>query len=128
MYLDPNGIAVIEETDPITPFQTLLNSMQSATSNKVAALDGKFPQIQYGSVNISMGGQASATAQVTFPTAFTGSGLPMVMATYGSSNSVPTLIPGAYNITNTGFTALFVIGDRSTHTGTRTLNWLAIKA
>src|SRR5690606_30556159 len=36
MYLDPNGIAVVEETDPIVPLQTLLNSMQSATSNVVS--------------------------------------------------------------------------------------------
>lgn len=38
MYLDPNGIAVIEESDPIAPFQTLMNTMQAATSDVVSDL------------------------------------------------------------------------------------------
>lgn len=37
-YLDSNGIMMLEETDSISPFQTLINGMQAATSNVIAEL------------------------------------------------------------------------------------------
>lgn len=38
MYLDQNGIAMLEESDNISPFQVLMNSMQSATSEALSAV------------------------------------------------------------------------------------------
>lgn len=35
-YTDANGILFLETTDPITPFQALMNTMQAATSDAVA--------------------------------------------------------------------------------------------
>lgn len=84
-------------------------------------------KIQTGAVQISMGGNSAATANVEFPEPFTGSGPVTVTATYGDPFTSPRLIPGAYGATTAGFTAQFYTADGTTHGGTRTLTWLAIQ-
>lgn len=80
-----------------------------------------------GQVSISYGGAASATATVVFNPPFTGAGTPTVMVTPTGNNSVPTTVGAAYGITNEGCTILIYTGDRSTHTGTRTVSYMAVK-
>lgn len=85
------------------------------------------PQRQSGTASISYGGSSSATQTVTFPTPFTGPGAPDVIATYGDSFTSPRTIVAAYNPSNTGFTARIMTADGSTHTGTRSVFWVAFK-
>lgn len=62
MTPDSNGILYLEETDPITPFQTTINALQAATS--AAILDAQIWEIPGGRITAS-GGQTIPHATVT---------------------------------------------------------------
>lgn len=127
MYLDPNGIAVIEESDPIVPFQVLINGMQAATSNKIAEVESEAPQIRTGTVAINYNGSPQANRSVSFSPPFTGSGTPVVMATPSESFTSPRTIAHAFSASNTGATIGIMTADGSSHGGTREVAWVAIK-
>src|SRR5690606_5302466 len=57
MTPDSNGILYLEETDPITPFQTTINALQAATS--AAILDAQIWEIP--------GGHLTAASNQTLP-------------------------------------------------------------
>ena len=57
MTPDSNGILYLEETDPITPFQTTINALQAATS--AAILDAQIWEIP--------GGHLTATSNQSIP-------------------------------------------------------------
>src|SRR5690606_1446750 len=62
MTPDSNGILYLEETDPITPFQTTINALQAATS--AAILDAQIWEIPGGHL-IASSNQTITNATVT---------------------------------------------------------------
>lgn len=44
---DSNGIIFLEETDPISPFHTLMNTMQQGTSDAITNLKSATPYVRY---------------------------------------------------------------------------------
>lgn len=95
---------------------------------RAEALDAALrPQMTRGTVSMSLAGGASATAAVTFPTAFPTP--PIVVASYGSTAStLPRVFVGAYNVTTTGCTLLLASADGTTSTGSRPVSYWAVLA
>lgn len=95
----------------------------AAAIQALAQALGGTPLFQSGTVSISYGSAASATAAVTFPQPFAAA--PLVLAGYGGGQTSPRTIATASGVSASGFTATIMTADGSTHTGTRAVNWIA---
>lgn len=95
----------------------------AAAIEALATALGGTPFFQAGTVSISYGSAAFATAAVTFPKAFKAA--PLVLAGYGGGQTSPRTIATASGVSASGFTATIMTADGSTHTGTRAVNWIA---
>src|SRR5690606_37143445 len=61
MTPDSNGILYLEETDPITPFQTTINALQAATSSAIGDFDADVSAMQAQLAKLPQGNYTGVT-------------------------------------------------------------------
>lgn len=101
-------------------------TLEDVIFNTLQSDNGASKFMQTGTVAVDMGGNASATQGVTFPTAFDNAPIVLVtrITTSGTSPKVHMFVSG--NPSTTGFTAGAATGDGTTSANTLTARWLAI--
>lgn len=125
--LDSNGIMFLEETDPISPFQTLINGLQAATSAVVGDLQDQIDnviKIQTGQVDVALNNNSTAYTDITFPEPF--DEMPTVVVWNNHSNTSPRVVSHVWGISSTGARIGMYTADGSNHPGTRSIGWLAV--
>jgi len=109
---DSNGIVFLETTDNISPFHTLINTLQTGTSTAITSVKNSFPKTAGG---ITYSGATNTFVAFPYPLF---SGTPVIVLSNADSAIKPLIVDGDAH----GFTYHNEVSANAT------LHWLAWEA